>query len=435
MDGVSASAFANVFVNNLIVIYAGAVCVFLGLNRFFPLRSGKTWPFWGFFLVKCSLWASFDASSFLGIGGGVLQACWVVVVAVLSIATYAILYAVWESSVLKVGLVSVLVDSLGGFTTVVAMATSNLLFTGEVAFEYVGYLGPRTFATAACQIAIFLPLFKVLSPICRFICDFKFKRERAWTVILMTILVLVASTKTKGIEDSVDAYFMTAILAIMFVAPHVLWRGHMARRQRMILARTKALTQAYDDSLRNQVEFLAKSKQLLDELASRMDAAGHDVDSAAMAEHLKSLRKTCDTLRYGTYSDNPALDVMLVSWEERFRALGVSVEYRIAPMVKSGAQAAFIVQVLFEWVFRECADSSTSKGRRSPAPDKLVLRVFRSANQLLVDFRLSAWTGRRFPRTWVVERMPSQALSLREFGNDQQRSIRIIVEEDSSWKS
>ena len=435
MDGVDLQAFANVFANSMVIISAGAVCAYLGLNRFFPLRAGSIRLFIAYFLAKATIWSFYDAAFFFGIEGEGIRLSWVVLMAVMSILTYAVVYITWESSILKIALVALLVDSVSGFVTVAALAVTSMLFSGEVVLDYIGYVRPQTFAFVVCQILLFVVLIRILSPIGYFICDFKFKRERLWTAVFLVAIVLAASTRTQAVSDSAVVYVLMAAFAVLLVVPHALWRGRMARRQRMLLARAQALARAYDDSLRNQVSFLTESRQLLDELANRIESVDAGVDDADLSEHMDALRKSCDSLRYGTYSDNPALDVMLVSWESRFATMGVPVEYRIAPLPRGGAQVALAVQALFEWVFRECAIPDSVKKKPYSVPEGLILRVFHSANQQLIELRIFAWKGPHFPRTRISERMPSQALSVREYSEGTCRVVRVIVEEEASWNS
>lgn len=476
MNGIDPMMFASVFANNLIIMYSGAFSAYVGFNRFFPLRQKPAYAFWAFFLLKCAIWAFYDAAFFFGPAGDILQLSQAIVVPVMSIVTYAILYITWDSALLKIGLIAALIDSVGGFGTVTALALSSWLLIGVPATDYVGYIGPQTFVVAIGQFALFLVLIRIISPIGVFIRDFKLKRERLWTIVLMALLTLIASSKTQGvgIGKYFAGVFAVLALAVLVLIPFIVWRGQEARRRRTLLARTRALTRIYDESLRDQAEFLTESRSLLDDLSNRIANAKQETGSSHLAEHLSYLQTTCDKLRFGTYSENPAFDVTLVSWKAHFDALDISIEYRIAPLADRGAQAALVVQALFEWVLQEYkltkrrskiishnidAKDGEIASKRDAQPEKprskrwvfstnvhskrtiqpkvahpgtIYLRVFRRANQLFIEMRIADWGKLHFPREWVNERMPSGSCHVRDFADGSQKVVRVIVDEDAA---
>lgn len=473
MGGIDAAAFANVFANNLIIIFLGAFVAYAGFNYFLPLRRKHAYAFWAYFLFKCALWGFYDAAFFFGLTDGIIRSSWAVIVPVMSIVTYAILYITWDSALLKTGLIGIIVDSVGGFCAVVMIALSSLLFTGEVVTDYVDYISARTFIVAIGQVVLFVMLIRLFGPVGAFIRDYKFKHERPWTIVLMTLLVFVASGKTQGLGVGgiySEAFSMLA-LAVLLLVPHILWRAREARRRHALLARTRTLTRIYDDSLRDQASFLADSRLLLDGLSARITSAEQDAGSLQLAEHLERLRATCNELRFGTYSENPALDVTLVSWKARFDSLGIPVDYRISPLAERGAQASFVVQALFEWVLREFGEpecgsekdgqSETAAMGRNPQPEEprpkrrflfantpvkrrkragaarpvnIRLHVFRRANQLLVEMRVANWGKLSIPHEQVSERLPTSTCYINDYAEGTQKVIRAIVEEEPAWK-
>ncbi|MDO4401217.1 MAG: hypothetical protein Q4D27_09775 [Coriobacteriia bacterium] len=415
-------AFASVFLNSFCALCGGIACAFLCMKSLFKQRHSLA-IFFGFFFVKMSAQSVFDAMRWFGLGGDWPDTLGHALVLVLAGIIIFINWYVWESSLLKVGVAGVFADALSAFPMVFSLALVNLL-RGEGPFvTYIGPFGPWSLVRPLLMVGAFWILLRLVLPLLRRFVNHDFKYERLWLILFCLFMAFDMSTQLPNVDDSLNVVYSPSYFSAILMLPigllvYVLAKRRMARKRGERLARTRALMAACDDALRDQSAFLESSRKTLDEVANRIDELQADGVRDDLARYLNGMRATCDRLRFGTYSDNPALDVVLVNYEERFREAGVTVNYRISPLACAGEQPALSAQALLEWALHMHAGE-----------EPVGLRAFRRANQVLFEIRVPARRARKLSTLLARYRLLAPGATVRAAADGKGLVARALLED------
>ena len=425
-------AFANVFLNSSIFLSAGIVCAFLMMDTFFERRHPIV-LFLAYFIAKMQVVALFDALAFFGISGQELQAFGDILIALFGVGAYLVNYYTWDAGVAKLGLISIATDLLAGLSMVLAVTFFSWAF-GLDGFQYVGYIDPLTFLQPMLTVAVFVVGMQLLKPVFRAIAQHDFRHEWAFAILIFANILFGATSRITIGRDETLWFFSGPIALAVCVLPVLIlfmlseWRR--VRRQREYLTRTREIMVACDEELRSQSLFLEDSRAMLDGLRKRIEWVGSGSDRDDLRGHLDDLLQACDRLRYGTYSDNPALDVVLVDYEQRFNEMGLRAKYRISPLDSEGERVALAAQALLDWAYRVCARSanaSSMRNREALAAPTVGFRAFRRVNQLFLEAKVSLGGG-RVPYMRVSDRLPMAGV-VRRWRDDDTLGIRLLLEE------
>ena len=430
---VDSLAFANVLFNSLIFLSSGIVCAFLMMDTFFDRRHAPV-LFFAYFLLKMLVVALFDALSFFGISGQDLQTFGEVLIALFGAGAYLMVYYTWDAGVAKLGLISIATDLLAGLAMVLVVSFFSWACDVD-AFQYIGYIDFLTFAQPVLIVATFLVLMQLLKPVFRAIAQHDFKHEWAFTVLIFSNILFGATSRITVGRDEALWFFAGPLALAVCVLPVLIlfmsseWRR--VRRQREYLARSKAIMAACDAELRSQSFFLENSRAMLDGLRKRIEQVEVGGARDDLRVHLHALLSTCDRLRFGTYSDIPALDVVLLDYEKRFEGLGLRAKYRIAPLDSDGERVALAAQALLDWAYRVCVRSARIADKRNrtfevaPTVD---FRVFRRVNQLFFEARVSVGGG-RVPYMRASDKLPMVGTVVRKWSESGTLGMRLLLEE------
>jgi hypothetical protein len=223
---------------------------------------------------------------------------------------------------------------------------------------------------------------------------------------------------------------MMSLLLLPALAVFVAFEWQRVRKEHAYLARSKAIMAQCDEALRSQSSFLTGSRAMLDGLRARITHVQSEGQREDLQRHLDELLAVCNRLRFGTYSDNPALDVVLLSYEQRFTEAGVRVDYQISPLNCNGEHVALNAQALLEWALQGYLRSDDAKNRM-PRQDglgpQLKFRAFRRANQLLFEVLLSTGNG-YMPYVRSSDRLPVSGTVVSEWRKDGMLGARLLVE-------
>ncbi|MDO4533030.1 MAG: hypothetical protein Q4C36_04840 [Coriobacteriia bacterium] len=425
-------AFANVFFNSLIILFAGIACAFLVMNTLFERRHSLV-LFFAYFITKMQVVALFDVLAFFGMSGQELQTFSEILIALFGVGSLPVNYYTWDASVVKLGLISIAADFFVGLSMAFSAQFLSWAFGVDV-FQYVGYIDLLTFLQPMLSAAAFIAIMQLSKPVFRAIAQHDFRYERAFAIpILASILIGATSRITIGRDEmlwlfaaplALSACVLPVLLLFMFSE----WRR--VRRQREYLMRTREIMVACDEELRSQSLFLENSRTMLDGLRKRIEWVGSSSSRGDLQDHLDSLLQACDRLRYGTYSDNPALDVVLMDYERRFSEMGLRAKYRVSPLDSEGERVALAAQALLDWAYRVCARSASASSTRSrelPAAPTVGFRAFRRVNQVFLEAKVSLGGG-RVPYMRVSDRLPMAGV-VRRWRDGDTLGIRLLLEE------
>ncbi|MDO4401047.1 MAG: hypothetical protein Q4D27_08895 [Coriobacteriia bacterium] len=380
MMAIDPLAFASVLLNSFCMLCGGIACAYLCMHAVFEKRHAL-YLFFGYFVMKMLLISACDAMRWFGVGGDWPDTTGQLIISVVNVLVYFLNWYTWKTSLLKAGIAGIFADIISVFPMVFAMAIVNIALGAGPSVSYIGTFGIWSLARPLLMVGIFWVLLQFAMPLLKRFVLASFKHERFWLFLFSLYLAYVFSTQIPNVDSSFNAVYSPTYLLILLVLPavlaYVLVQRHTERKRGERLAHARALMAECDDALRAQSAFLDGSRRTLDELARRIECLQEGGARGDLACYLGDLRAACDRLRFGTYSDNPALDVVLVSYEERFRAAGVAVRYRISPLSCAGEGSALSAQALLEWALQ-------AHEGESPVD----LRAFRRANQVLIEARV-----------------------------------------------
>lgn len=428
-------AFASVFANSSLTLFAGALCGYLTFEKFIRPRHSLA-LFLGFFLLKMLTVSLFDTLGFFGLASGDVSTLGEVLIALFGLCVYIVLYYTWDSSFEKVAVFGVAADLLAGVALAASFACCSWVSSGQIAFGYIGYLGPISFMRPALIIVVFLALLQVVKPIGRVFVERDFKHRTVIFVIILVNVVISASSRLMAPSDAEGILFGPLFLPCLLLPGMLLfivfeWRRVRARRN--YLEHSKAVMTACDEALRSQSAFLAQSHAELDGLSTRIERMEAQGTQGNLRQHLDRLLSLCDSLRFGTYSDNPALDVVLLSYERRFEEIGVRVDYRISPLGDEGERVALAAQALLDWALQAYIRSSGGFVRRggNESSPEMGFRAFRRANRQFLEAKLS-FDGGRIPYMRRSDYLPAAGILLDEQREGDTLAIRMLVGEEAA---
>ena len=431
---VDSLAFASVFFNSFTLLAGGACCGYLGMKTFFQKRHAL-YLFWGYFLLKMTTVALFDALGWFSIGGESITQVSQVVVSLFNIAVYPVLYYSWNDSFPNIGIVAVSVDVFCAFPMALGMGLANCLNGAGFVVSYIGCFSALSLLRPIVTIAGFFVLLTFAKPVGWRLMQFTNKHETGMTIVILMLTCFIVLFQVPTMDRSVEgilAYELIPmpLLAVLVVSFAVI-KGRAIRKRRAYLVRSKALMATCADAMRSQAVFLEESRTMLDGLAERI---GHFEASAAredLGRYLDGLRSTCDALRFGTYSDSPTLDVVLIGYEEKFHELGVRTSYRISPLASTGEEPALAAQALLEWAFRACAGRSgvTPPGSCERGLETVRFRAFRRANQILLEIQVPLHADMRYRYRFRADGLPAHCTIIRAGREGNALAMRLLVGE------
>ena len=374
---------ASVFLNSMCFLSAGIVCAYLAMSAFFRKRH-SLWLFFGVIVLKATLVALFDTICWFNWDNEAIRLALWIAISILGVSMIPANYHTWETSLANVGFIGIITDLIAGIAMSVSMLLVNTASGQGSTLGYVGYMQVSTALMALLAVGLFTLFLQAVKPIGRYLVAHTFKYEKLILIIVVMSIVPTSALRFSGIEDSLLGGFAVPLLAAFSCAPviaaYTLVRLRETKKQQAYLARSLALMSACDDAMRSQAQFLADSRDVLDDLATRIECIGNAPEREGLRRYLDDMRAVCDSLRFGTYSDNPLLDTVLQHYEESFDAAGVRIDYRVSPLVAQGERVALVAQELLNWAIRTVEPRDSSG-----CPQTVLFRAFRKANRLFVE--------------------------------------------------
>ena len=419
--------YASVFLNSMCLLAGGIACAYISMNTFFAKRHAP-YLFFAYFVLKMFSVAAVDTMRWFSLGDATANLIGEIVIAVFGVLVIAVTYYTWDGSLAKVGLMGMLTDFVAGFAMVGAVFVSNTAFGREPILEYAGYLHPATVVSGCLMVAFFLLLLQVVKPLGRSLVKYSFKHEGLVLCFIFVNIVVSAVSRVSGFQDDTLADFTGPFMMMLFCVPLVIGfvalRLHEERKRQLYLARCRYLMSACDDAVRNQSLFLERSRDVLDGLAARIDRVENDAERKDLRRYLDGLQSICDSLRFGTYSDNPVLDTVLMRYEEKFKAMGAHITFRVSPLSTTGEQVAIAAQELLEWAARLVSSADDVH--------EVQFRAFRRANRVFLELS----TPREHPsvsyQSWRARRLLSGATLVSAKNENGMATIRLMLEEVGS---
>lgn len=435
-------AFASVFLNSFCLLCGGIACAFICMETVFE-RKHAPYLFFAFFAAKMGLIAVSDAMTWFDV-----RTEWLPTIgsasAVANAFAFFITYYCWKASLFKIGFAGFFADMVSALCMAPTLVAVNSVTGGEPLLSYIGEFGLDSLARPIIMVALFWMALRIAGPILRRLMAHEFKDERPLLFIFCLYLAYVVSTQVSNIDEAYNAVLTPTYQLVFFVLPVavllVAARQHIARMRMQHLIRVRDLVAECDDALREQAAFLEQSRDVLDNMAARIERLEAGGARDDLARYLDRLREVCERLRFGTYSDNPALDVVLVAYEERFREQGLQVSYTVSPLANAGEQPALAAQALLEWALLACTArkprtrggerATDAKGQAKSAPG-VELRAFRRANRLLFEAKVG---GSSFGWAWVLRKrleshVPAGCSIVALERADERLVARMLVEE------
>ena len=419
----------SVFLNSLALMAVGACCAYIGLNACFCKRH-STAVFWAYMSTKAIVWSVHDALDLAGMLGGAASVPWDFAIAVFGVLTYIVLYFTWNTSFCKVGFAGVFVDAFSACSLMAAIYVSHILVGAPEVGDYRACLGPGTAIVAVGNLALFQAIVLIAKPVIRWFANYKIVHEKMWAIAFVVIIIFFTFPRMDYaalMANSVPISFALLIVLLVCLLAYVRQLMRAEGKRKELLLRERQLAGEYDRALSEQLEYLDASAVALDaiavDVAQTTRAIGHD----GLASYAAQLDAVCARLRYGVYSDWPALDVVLTSFETAFEARGWKVDYRISPLGSASNQAALVAQSMLGWVMEEY------EGGGKEGPLALCLRISRKRNQLVFVLQVPSNRKERFPHRLLEERSIAFQGVLLENDDGSCKTVRALVGEDQPW--
>ena len=436
------SALASYCLNYFVLVCSGMIISFRGLNACFQRRHG-TLVFFSYFIFKAALWATADTLYAFRLNSGTFDIAWAVLNAVMAPLTFAVIYYTWSSSFLKVGLIGLLVDYLGGMTVLASVNVVGAVLQDPYVNGFSGSFGVRTVVSFVVILALFDLLLRLLLPLLKWIASYEFKHERVWAILLVSAISINAATKILSVgirQEALPLSLLMMLASMVIIAVHIVIRNRDAKAMERYLADAKLLVGKYDAVMVEESLFVEERRAELERFARQISRIGDQAVQGQLKTHLDRLREQCASLRFGRYSENAALDAVLAVFEERLASSNVPVAYHVSPLPHGSVRVAMCAQVALAWIHDVVSSDVNGRvrpshgGVRRKADEALgvpvTVRVFSSANQRILTFTFPSSKKVRFPKQRLLERIGSAATTVMEGFEGGVANVRLMVEEE-----
>ncbi|MBE6470889.1 MAG: hypothetical protein E7000_04175 [Coriobacteriaceae bacterium] len=418
--------YASVFLNSMCLLTGGIACAYIAMSTFFAKRHSPH-LFFVYFILKMFAVAAVDTMRWFSLGDTMACIVGEIAIAAFGLLVIAVTYYTWDGSLVKIGLMGILVDFIAGFAMVGAVLASNAMFGKGLVVQYAGYLHPATAVAGCLMVAFFLALLQITKPLGRSFVGRSFKHEAVLLCFVFANIVFAATSRVWGIQHDAVSNFTGPFVLTFLCAPlavgYFVLRVREARKRRIYLARAQYLMSACDDAVRRQSLFLEKSRTTLDGLAARIDRVEGAAEREDLRRYLDGLQSICDSLRFGTYSDNPVLDTVLLSYEEKFKAMGADVSFRVSPLATTSERVAIAAQELLEWAVRRMPSTCGERTSRT-----VRFRAFRRANAVFLELNAPLEHPAVSRYSWHARRSISGATVVRVKNENGMGTVCLMVE-------
>ena len=313
-------------------------------------------------------------------------------------------------------------------------------FPMMASYEYRGYLGLGGFIRCLGMSALYLVLLFLARPLFKWFSSYEFVHKNIWQTIAVVGIVAVSlprmTTNTLATQPVLSAIWLGVLLFIPFVV-YFVSRVRVERKRKALLESEVALTEEYARFILEQIEYLERSAVQLDEVASDIAHVQEEIESAFLKKQVAELKDLCNQLRHGSFSDNPALDVVLATYEEEFAKEGLQIDYRVRPLGDAATQAALVAQAMLAWTLGSCKAAMGRDGAsRESGRDGVTVgedgadvefRIIREGDQLVFMLDAPSNRRRRFSRHILEERVPSFDGMFTEADDGARKTVRALV--------
>ena len=398
------------FLNSFVFLAFGSMlCSIIGMNLLFPHRHSLVLC-WVYAIAKAALGAVMDVMEVFHLGGVMVDVVWSLA-ALTSIVVFIVLYYTWEGPFFRIWIGALYNSIIALIALIMSLLAVNTLFGFGVSINRLQPFGVYTIAITCLMLALFMLFIRALRPVGRAITDQPIANEGALMVACYSLSVVASVTNIR--MDGESEIYVAVVQALLFLLVGLALVGYLWRRQwrrSRQLARRRAVISSYEDAVCSQAAFLESSRDMLDGLAGRIMHVEAGNVRGELNVHLETLRETSNRLRFGTYSDNAMLDVALLSFEEKFRAMGYGVLYEVSPLASADVRVVLSALALLEWTSQLCvpgAGGDESAGPSdAPLSRSMEFRAFRKANQLMFEAKVPVSMGRRVSRRALAGRLP-----------------------------
>ena len=462
------SAQLSIFLNSYAFMIMGAIMTCVGMSMGLPRRH-SVGVFVTYMLIKGFLWSLYDVSFMLDTMGTPEYLFQMVGTPTLAVLSYIALYYTWKGEFFRVGLVGFAVDIIMGAAMFPAYLLTDQLFGQPVAFDYRDYLGMSSAVRCLMVAGCILLFLNVARPLFRWLGAHEFSHTNIWQAgVIACVVVATLPRMTTTMQVARPVYAATAIgfLLAASLMGYVFVRLRSERKRQALLEQETRLAANYAQSIREQLANLDEGSAQLDAIAAEIarlqqnappkDGEGSsgnnddgnggngesDGEDSPLAAHVQRLRDLCESLRYGTYSDYPALDAALAAFKDEFECAGLKVEYRIPPLDDAAARATLVTQALLTWALEAYGDcglatppvgktnvSSETETKASAISPDISLRIVRSGNQIAFALDAPSNKKKQFPRQLLEERVvPFEGVVL-QTDDGKRKGVHALVTE------
>ena len=427
----------SAFLNSFLFMVMGAIAVYVGLDMMFSKRHSAS-VFLVYMLVKGLLWSWYDASFVLGTLGKFEYAFQLLGTPLLGVVSYIVLYYTWKSDFYKIG--GFLVDAIVSVVTTLVFLLADGPFPMVAPFDYRGYFGVGGLVRCAGMLALILVLLRFVRPLFKWFGSYEFVHKNIWQVVVIISIAAATLPRMTTTMQVARPVLIAIICGVLLLTPFVAYmasRMRVEQKRKALLEGEIALVEDYAHTIQGQLEYLEKSAVQIDEVAKEVARVQEGVESAYLNEQIDSLKNLCNHLKYGSYSDNPALDVVLTSYEEEFAKEDLQVDYRVQPLGDGAVRAALVSQGILAWALDSC---KAAKGRggtfKEPSPAAetpcedgkgIKFRIIREGDQLVFVLTAPSNRRRRFSRSVLEERVPSFDGMFVETDDGVSKSVRALL--------
>lgn len=439
----------SAFLNSVFFMLVGAVVVYVGMSYMFPKRRSAR-VFIAYMLLKGLLWSLYDASYVLGTIGELEQLFQVVGTPLLGVLSYVVLYYTWEGDFYKIGLGGFILDIITSVSMTPVFLLADKLFPPLAPLDYRGGLGLATLFRCGGMAALNLLFLYIAKPLFRWFGSYEFVHKNVWQVVVIASIVLATLPRMTSDLQVARPILVVFVLAGFLLVPfgaYMISRIRVERKRKALLENETRLVEEYVSSIRKQLPFLEESAAQLDVIAAKAAHLKRGVEDEGLKTRVRQLSDLCDRLRYGMYSDTPALDMVLTANAKEFEEAGMQVEYHVSPLGNDANRAALLSQAILSWTLDSCkatkrqgaSSIGASQARDIDRGNKpwIEYKIIREGDQLAFILNAPSNRRRRFPKRLLAERAPSFDGAVQETDDGVRKIVRVLAlkERDTSLAS
>ena len=117
------------------------------------------------------------------------------------------------------------------------------------------------------------------------------------------------------------------------------------------------------------------------------------------------------------------LDTVLIGYEEKFKAMGVDITFRVSPLATASERVAIAAQELLEWAARLMPSADGMREART-----VRFKAFRRANRVFFELSMPGGHPSVSHQSWLARRLLSGAILVSAKNENGMATVRLMLE-------